>query len=51
VELIFSGLLQGPVTDFCENGNEHTDLICTGVFLEKMGHYQLVIDSVTCGYF
>ena len=51
MELIFSGLLQGPVTDFCENGNEHMNLICWGVFLEKMGYYQLVMDSTTCRYF
>jgi hypothetical protein len=37
VELIFSDLLQGPVTDFCENGNEHMDLICGCVLPEKMG--------------
>ena len=35
VEWIFSGVLQGSVTDFCENGNEHMDLICKGVFLRR----------------
>lgn len=51
VNLIFFGFLQGPVTDICENGNEHMDLIRRGVFLEKMGCYQLVMDPATCAYF
>lgn len=38
MELIFSDLLQGPVTDLRENGNEHIDLICRDVFLEKMDY-------------
>jgi hypothetical protein len=36
------------VTDFCEHGNEPSDSVKGGEFLDKLSCYQLIKEGPTC---